>query len=496
MVAKILSLLLASSAAHAYVTVLSPHVDCATTVLKKSVRGMRLTLAGDPTEAPAETLTPEEYSVEALNGVEKVRAVYAKIFRRRKMPKEEADAILRSFEEQDAARLKNKDGLDNTAYFVWYGRDGEPQGVVLATVVRKGEGRKLPLEKYVDLPDGNRVELERAFNSPGRYSSIVARETMMVVAEYLGKYFGSNDYNTYLLTDELRANHYGKEYGFTTVEQPQLPEMYRYLCEQKGDELYFRFKGHVEAAYRMAFQEKNWYPGGLDYIKSGPIAFLNEILKFPGMKDYIPNLAAQATILAAFRDYAPALAISKRLNEVGRGAPINDDFLTLWESRVAFNPIENVGDAAEGMRIIDEYLSRHPLDLTRYNDRAVLFLVYRLKILFATERFEEAGQILGKYKNLLQTGIEKMAPFYALHWNYMTSNSNLAEKYSGVARARLFLLPLLFDVSTSRDMLSTAVLRPEAWETLAHLASIRGEKTLRFHYRAIAHTLRRYAVPF
>lgn len=453
---------LVTPSAHAYITVYSSHPSCSDlflgkTTLQKSTEGYRLSLNRDQTEQSPQRLSGETYSVEVLEAVGKVRSVYAELFEEAKMDPREAEEVLRKFAREDEERVREggggKNGPDNTVYFVNRSANGAPRGVLRATLIRGGDSRGLPLERYVKLPGGNRVEFERAFNSPGARSDVLAGEMMTVVAKYLEDYFGSNDYTLYNLTDPARARLYKKDYGFQIERQGHLPRMLGYLCSQSGKDFHYRYVGHIQAAYWMAFSQLPYGSG-----KDAALALLERFAAQPGLGQLIPNIVARAAISAAFRDYAKAVAVSDSLKAIGH-AEINEDYYALWKSRMAFDPFANQGDAARALESLDRYLEQKPLEVHTYNDRALLFLIYRLKLLLAKQDFGAARTLLGEHRELLREGREKMQPVYGRIWKMIQRDTRQEE--------RRLHLELLLDLSTHMEPFATSVLHEESWRSLA-----------------------------
>ena len=468
-------LALSSLAARAYVTVYSARLDCDAWLMHRSVQGLRRSLQSDPTEQPPTVLPMEAYRYEVLSGVEKVRSIYQEIFHNRNMGVDEANTILKNFASEDEARVQQSpdhNGLDNTVYFVRRGTDDTVISVVRATVLRQGDRRKLPVQRYMDLPDGNRVELERAYNAPGPWAHISASELMMVVAQFLHERFKADDYTIYLLTDAARARHYRSTYGFEAIAQPQLPAHLGYLCRQTGAHFYDRYAGHVQRAYSKAFYT---YPYGSG--KEPALKILTDYLEQPGMKDYIPNLAAQAGIHAAFREYDKAVAISNQLRTIGH-AEVNTDFLALWTTRQVYDPFANQGTPEIALIQLIAYLHHNPLRFDVYNDRAALFLLYELKILLGQEDFVAAHELFVKYRLLFQAAQTRMANLYQRIWTGIQAEADVGNR-------RDYLLYAL-DLSTHIDPLATSALYAQTWHALAETCVALGQTERARHYRAIA----------
>jgi hypothetical protein len=475
-----------ASQANAYVTVLGPRLErkCAERLaaepeVERSTRGIRITLEDDPTTKPPEQMNRQAYSVEALGTVEKVREVYAEIFKRRNMSPEEQKAVLDGFERDDRARVDgagpSHNGLDNTVYFVFKNFSGQPMSVVRATIIRKGEGRRLPSESHLPLPDENRVELERAYNSTGPWSETAAREIMMVLATYLQQYFGSNDYTLYALTDAVRARHYKSYYGFESQEHPELEPLIRYLVSQKGVDFYERYVGHINEAYYMAF-----FLG--PSLGGNGLPHLREWESKTGMHGYIPNLVAQAVILASRQRYAEALEISRRLSAQGN-AQINNDYFALWESRAQYSPITTEGDGDKALEILHAYTAKHPLQTGSYNDRALLFLIYELKILLGMERFDEARKLYLANRALIAAGLEKQAPIFNKYWKVISTHP--FQRPMVAARARLRSTELLWDLATHGEPYSVSAMHPETYELAARECDTLGRHEMAAHYRRV-----------
>lgn len=479
----LIAVMLASLTAHAHVTVLSPRWNCEALLLEKSVRGLRLSLEDDPTLQPPAVMSEDAYQLEALTSIESVRNVYAQIFKKLKMSDEESAAILAKFEADDRERtIKGspaKNGLDNTAYFVAKNRQGQPVSVLRATMIRAGESRRLPLEEKVKVKDGNRVELERAYNARGAHSQIPAREMMMVMADYFKDYFGSSDYTAYALTDKPRAELYRTSYDFTPEEQPQLDPMYRYLVKIKGEWLHFRYVGHIHEAYKLAFQ---WGP----FNKGSAMHLLTEMNNSPGLKDYLFNLIAQSVVAASGQDYEQALGIANRLRAMGH-ADINEDYANLWEIRILYDPINRKGDGEQALSKLREYLARKPLQTAKYNDRAMLFLVYELKILFGLEHFDQAEALVNKHRELLYEGVSRMNATFAIQWKPMLGYEDIPRLTA--AKARRKNIELMWDIGTHADFWSTPVLRPVTYRRMDADSRTLGKPELADHYQRVGEWL-------
>jgi hypothetical protein len=467
-----------SSTTWAYVTVYSPRWDCESLMLQKRVQGMRLSLADDPTLKPAVDLPAEDYKVEVLQGVDHVRSIYQEIFKARNLDETEATAILAGFAKEDQARVQQTgqgNGLDNTVYFVTRSLDGSVRSIVRATILKRDDRRGLPLENYVHIPTGNRVELERAYNAPGPKAHLAASELMMVLAKFLNERFPANDYTIYLLTDSLRARHYRSEYGFQIRAQTDLEEHLRYLCLQKGEAFYDRYVGHVQRAYAKAFYTMPYGSG-----RQEALDLLRTVEKQTGMHDYVPNLVGQAVILAAFQDYRGAVEVSDHLREVG-SAEINRDYYALWQSRTLFNPFTGQGDPVAAQAVVDQYLQQNPLPMETYNDRALLFLIYELKILFGQGDLDAARALLNKNVLILRLGQIKMLAIYRQIWDGLQS--------SVPSPQRRWYTQMLLDLSTHYDPFATSVLYAETWNELARLSETNGEPELAKKYFAIGKVL-------
>jgi hypothetical protein len=441
--------------ASAYVTVLSPTVDCEQLLLQKATKGMRLSLENDPTENPAEVMSREAYSVEALDGIEKVRSAYTEVFRGMKMSPDEIRQTLDDFAKEDASRVNQvpgQNGLDNTVYLVWRDQAGIPFTILRATLIKKGENRKLPVEKHLEIDQGNRVELERAYNAKTPKANIHIRETLMVLADYLKSYFGNNDYTVHIRTERARARDYRRYYGFTFTEHPELGQLEKYHCVISGADFHYRYIGHVEEAKNLAFRSGH-SPSNME----AALNLLRDFEQRPGMKDFIPNLVMQSVLLAANGFYSKAVEVSTRLKEIGH-ADVNEDYFALWNSRALYDPITRRGDASKSLQVLREYLQRHPLQRQDYNDRALLFLVFELKILLASEKWEDARTLLNQNEILLLFGMLKMTKQYQWMWAW-------APRQHESHKTRY--IELMWDLGTHMDQFSTSVLHVETWDEMA-----------------------------
>jgi len=479
------AILLGCQASHAFVVVYSPQTDCDSLLLQRKVRGLKMSLSHDPTDQPAQNMGVDAYSVEVLSDLEKVRDVYASIFATRGIPADEAQSTLEQFKQADENRVTqqhNQNGLDNTVYLVNRSKDGVALSVMRATLIRSEDKRQLPLEAHVKIPTGHRVELERAYNSPGPRAHIVANEMMMVMAQYLRSYFGGDNYTVYALTDQGRARLYERHYGFTTEHKPEMPTLVQYLCSQSGAALYDRYLGHIERAYQMAFQLSNYGRG-----KDEALELLNRYESQPGLKDYIPNLVARSVILAGYREYNQAVQVSRRLHSIGF-AEINTDYLALWNARAKYDALEIKGNAPLAEDQLQRYLRSRPLDLTQYNERALLFLVFQIKHYFSTGQYSQAEKLLRDHRVILQIGRAKMAGQFQAIWQNYTRLSRREALLSPLSPAtRIWYLSLLMDLSTHKDPFSTAALHPQVWRE--YVALLPGGDTRRIRFTAAAQIL-------
>lgn len=241
-------LLLFSTIAEAKVTVLSSG-DCTGRLLRRSIEK---TTYGDYVEEAVNGRRPPtrpsygDYFEEAFLALHTVEQAYWDIFLKRGMSVKEAREIIHGMDNELRFAVgtgTDVNGLDNTVYFLSQRKDGTTRAIVRATLIRRGEKRKLPAESKVALPDENRVELERAFNSPDSANSRVTHELLRAAAEYFRSYFEGDGYTVYALTDSPRARLYRSRYGFKTTKQPQLDPMYGYLAHQSGADFYRRYVG-------------------------------------------------------------------------------------------------------------------------------------------------------------------------------------------------------------------------------------------------------------
>ena len=478
--------------AFAVVTVLradpSINLTCVDIVAKpqKSMQGMRLSLQIYPTQMAPQNLSLQSLKEEVYSSIEIVHNVYRSIFDKlvasNKMKAEDRDALLADFKKNDLKRFEpaqsQTNGIENTVYFIWRSASGEPAAILRATMIRAGEQRQLPIEaKGIVVPNGNRVELERVFNSPGSHAEIVSREMMMVLAQFLEKYFGSNDYEAYGQTDAGRARLYHRDYGFSTKELPHESPLMKYLVNVPGETLHTRYVGHIEQAFKRAFTPPFDPDGALEYLR----AFESK----RGMENYIPNLVAQSAILASQKNYTAALEIVHHLKEIGH-AEVNLDYGALWESRTLFDAIKNQGDADAALAVIQQHLLTNPLLTTSYNDRALLFLITKLKILLAKERFSEAQNLIDQNKILLISGMKQQKHLYDLQMGWVAGTFNYPYPMSV---ARLNQISLMWDLSTHMDPYSTSVLYPRTYQIAADDSAKLGLKDQAIRFRRIGRFL-------
>ncbi len=490
-------ILLSCAVVEAHVTVLSPvKSSCNLLLLQKSVQGMLINLEGDPTEDPPENLSTEDYTFEAAQGVDAVRQAYRDLFAEKKRRLEKAGRKISEQEEQEFAALlveleaedkvrmqinEGQSGIENTVYLLWKTKAGAIRGVLRATYVKKGEHRQLPMESHMQLPDENRIELQRFYNIQGPYSAIVAREMLMVLAKFSKKYFGSNNYKVHLLTDAARARHYQSHYGMHYRIEPGLSDVQKYYCFLSGEESYDRYVGHIDRAYELAFVKGD---------RMGGIKLLVEYESRLGMKDYIPNLVAQSVIFAQARFYHIAVEISDHLKTIG-SAPINDDYYVLWKSRIEYDPLNNQGDPQKALSILQDYLDSFRLKLTAYNDRALLILIYQLKIYLGSADWASAEALIRANKALLLEGRRENRRNYMLQFAWLGlprswKVSDGVQKYQQLKQT----LEWMLDLSTHRDSFATSVLHPEDWQQLADLNKFVDNNTLVTRYSKIAEFLK------
>ncbi len=418
----------------------------------KSLKGIRRSIGGkDPVDTPVQEISKDGYQNEVESGLQAVKIAFRKAWKKMDWPEDKIETALRIFEEQDRKFLSGDSDLQ-VAYFISRGKE-DAIGVMRAILVKKGESHHLPMEDDIKLPNVNRVELGRAYIAGGKHSDITLREMLAGAAGYFKTYFGDDIYEVYGLTDYKRTLAYAKS-GFESKIQPTIEDDHKnYFIHQSGRTLYYRYAGHIEEAYKVAFNGQSLQP---EY----GLALLRRIEKNePGMKEYIPNLAAQSTVLAFMGKYQEALDISNRLKEIG-SAEVNDDYNVLWQARLAYDPFSTQPEGSEvALNLIDTYLKLKPLDTENYNHRAALFVIYQLKIFLAKEDFSRAAMLLRDNKKLITMTVVKYYEYYDQLHKAIRSG-----RWIGVLnRSDWETIKLSWDLNTNRDQLAVSVLAPEAY---------------------------------
>ena len=266
-------------------------------------------------------------------------------------------------------------------------------------------------------------------------------------------------------------------YGFEREVVHGLSNNENFLIHQSGSDFFQRYSLHILEAFDMAFQ-RGRPREALDYLKDWE--------KKPGLHNFVPNLVMQSIILAAQRRYNEALAISERLKGVGRGAPVNWDYNILWRARIVYDPIQDIGDADRTLAMVDEYLARAPLKMDKYNDRILLFTIYRLRILLAKERFDEAAALVNSTRPFLEKGIYQQNEYFEYQREYLNFDG---PKFLSPARL-LAGIGLVWDMSTHCDAFATAVLKEEAYVHAMYAAKMLNHYKMASHYQRVLHWLR------
>lgn len=451
-----------------------PHFD-----YLKSYRGIRRSLGGrDPVDVPIEHLSSENFAKQVFSGLETVHQAFEEAFRKMGWTEEQIKEQINKFKTEDALRLKQGYKNSESIYFISRGPEGDV-GVMRAILVKEGEPGELSIESEITLPQGNRVELGRAYSAAGIGSKITLREMFQEAAQSFSTFFDKQEYQIYGLTNASRARNY-RDWGFDDKKIESISNLHEnYLSTQKGSDFNYRYNGHIERAIQLSFM-------------SGPprpalgLVLLIEMEGRRGMKDYIPNLVAQSALYGFMGKYDEALKISDHLMTIG-SAEVNYDFNFLWQSRLKYKPFwKPEGNVDEALSLLRKPLEKKPLDTTTYNDRAALFIIYELKLLLSAERFEEASVLISKYRDFIHKVVEAKRAQLSNVWSYLGQFPGSSSGYV----SHLENIRWAWDLNTNADGVSITALAPASYQMAADILSAMGDVKSSQHYSRVAKWLK------
>lgn len=443
----------------------------------KSPRGIRRSLGGhDPVDGPAQYLSKQSFVEHVTSGLQTVHQAYIETFRRKGWKEEKIKEQIKSFEAEDADGLNRNRKNEESIYFISRGKDGAV-AVLRAILVKEPGDSHLPIESKVTLDQVNRVELGRAFNAPGTGAEIIIREILQEAGIAFQQHFENNPYQIFALTDAARARHY-KSWGFDRRQVDEVKNPHEnYLVFQSGADFNYRYSGHIQKAYQIAF-------GSYPLQPQKALDLLKDMASQNGMNDYIPNLVAQSALEAFMGRYAEALKISNHLMQIGN-AEVNLDFNFLWQSRLAYDPFARTGDINKAIELVMRPLEKKPLETSSYNDRAAIFIIYELKLLLATERFDQVKALIELHRPFLRMTMQKKRAQFSHLWSYLSLFPRDKSMYS----SHLERLRLAWDLNTNADGISIAVLAPETYRMAARLYKAMGDETASEHYKRVSRWL-------